>query len=33
MPAIGARTVTRDLEAGLRGVAVLAKGAIALERA
>ena len=33
MPAIGARTVTRALEAGLRGVAVLAKGAIALERA
>jgi DUF1009 family protein len=33
MPAIGARTVTRVLEAGLRGVAVLAKGAIALERA
>ncbi len=33
MPAIGARTVDRALEAGLRGVAVLAKGAIALERA
>ena len=33
MPAIGPGTVTRALEAGLRGVAVLAKGAIALGRA
>src|SRR4029079_17003137 len=33
MPAIGPGTVVRALEAGLRGVAVLAKGAIALERA
>ena len=33
MPAIGPRTVVRALEAGLRGVAVLAKGAIALDRA
>ena len=32
MPAIGPGTVTRALEAGLRGVAVLAKGAIALGR-
>jgi DUF1009 family protein len=33
MPAIGPGTVVRALEAGLRGVAVLAKGAIALGRA
>lgn len=33
MPAIGPGTVTRALAAGLRGIAVLAKGAIALERA
>ncbi len=33
MPAIGPGTVVRALEAGLRGVAVLAKGAIALDRA
>jgi DUF1009 family protein len=33
MPAIGPGTVVRALDAGLRGVAVLAKGAIALERA
>lgn len=33
MPAIGPRTVARALEAGLRGVAVQAGGAIALERA
>lgn len=32
LPAIGPQTVTRVLEAGLRGVAVLADGAIALER-
>jgi DUF1009 family protein len=33
MPAIGPGTVVRALEAGLRGVAVLAKGAIVLDRA
>jgi DUF1009 family protein len=33
MPAIGPGTVVRALEAGLRGIAVLAKGAIALDRA
>jgi DUF1009 family protein len=33
MPAIGPGTVARALAAGLRGIAVLAKGAIALERA
>lgn len=33
MPAIGPGTVVRALQAGLRGVAVLAKGAIALDRA
>jgi len=33
LPAIGPDTVTRALEAHLRGVAVLARGAIALERA
>jgi DUF1009 family protein len=33
MPAIGPGTIVRALEAGLRGVAVLAKGAVALERA
>jgi DUF1009 family protein len=33
MPAIGPGTVVRALEAGLHGVAVLARGAIALERA
>jgi DUF1009 family protein len=33
MPAIGPRTVSRAVEAGLSGVAVLAGGAIALERA
>jgi len=32
MPAIGPRTVARALDAGLRGIAVLAGGAIALER-
>lgn len=32
MPAIGPGTVERALAAGLRGIAVLAKGAIALER-
>ncbi|MBI1650732.1 LpxI family protein [Hyphomicrobium sulfonivorans] len=32
LPAIGPQTVSRVLEAGLRGVAVLADGAIALER-
>jgi DUF1009 family protein len=33
MPAIGPGTIVRAFEAGLRGVAVLAKGAVALERA
>jgi UDP-2,3-diacylglucosamine hydrolase len=33
MPAIGPATIERALEAGLRGIAVLAKGAIAAERA
>lgn len=33
MPAIGPGTVVRALEAGLRGIAVLAKGAMALDRA
>jgi len=33
MPAIGPATIDRALDAGLRGIAVLAKGAIAAERA